>query len=78
MDPTARPGLKIAEAAELMQVSRMTVYRLVWSGALASERVGRLLRVPENAVHAYLRGDAGPGTAAGNTAAGARGAASAP
>ena len=56
----------------------MTVYRLVRSGALASERVGRLLRVPESAVHAYLRGDGGPGTAAGDSAAGARGAASAP
>jgi excisionase family DNA binding protein len=59
MPPSRRPGLKIAEVAELMRVSRMTVYRLVWSGELASERVGRLLHVPESAVHAYLRGGGG-------------------
>ena len=39
-----------------MRVSRMTVYRLVHAGELASVRVGRSFRVPERAVHDYLRG----------------------
>ena len=48
--------LTVAEVAAVMRVSRMTVYRLVHSGELASVRVGRSFRVPEHAVHAYLRG----------------------
>jgi excisionase family DNA binding protein len=48
--------LTVAEVAALMRVSRMTVYRLVHSGELASARVGRSFRVPERAVHDYLRG----------------------
>ena len=48
--------LTVAEVAALMRVSRMTVYRLVHAGDLASVRVGRSFRVPEHAVHAYLRG----------------------
>ena len=48
--------LTVAEVAALMRVSRMTVYRLVHSEELASVRVGRSFRVPERAVHDYLRG----------------------
>jgi excisionase family DNA binding protein len=48
--------LTVAEVATLMRVSRMTAYRLVHSGELASVRVGRSFRVPERAVHAYLSG----------------------
>ena len=48
--------LTVAEVAALMRVSRMTVYRLVHAGELASVRVGRSFRVPERAVHDYLRG----------------------
>jgi len=47
--------LTVAEVAALMRVSRMTVYRLVHAGELASVRVGRSFRVPERAVHDYLR-----------------------
>ena len=46
--------LTVAEVAAVMRVSKMTVYRLVHSGELASVRVGRSFRVPERAVHAYL------------------------
>ena len=46
--------LTVAEVATLMRVSKMTVYRLVHSGELASVRVGRSFRVPERAVHDYL------------------------
>ncbi len=47
--------LTVAEVASLMRVSKMTVYRLVHSGELNAVRVGRSFRVPETAVHAYLR-----------------------
>ena len=48
--------LTVAEVAAVMRVSKMTVYRLVHGGELAAVRVGRSFRVPERAVHAYLRG----------------------
>jgi excisionase family DNA binding protein len=47
--------LTVAEVAALMRVSRMTVYRLVHGGLLPAVRVGRSFRVPERAVHDYLR-----------------------
>jgi excisionase family DNA binding protein len=47
--------LTVAEVAALMRVSKMTVYRLVHAGDLTAVRVGRSFRVPEHAVHAYLR-----------------------
>ncbi|CAN5425116.1 hypothetical protein BH24ACT9_BH24ACT9_10840 [soil metagenome] len=47
--------LTVAEVASLMRVSKMTVYRLLHSGELAGVRVGRSFRVPESAVHSYLR-----------------------
>jgi len=47
--------LTVAEVATIMRVSKMTVYRLVHSGDLPAIRVGRSFRVPEQAVHDYLR-----------------------
>jgi excisionase family DNA binding protein len=47
--------LTVAEVADLMRVSKMTVYRLLHSGDLTAVRVGRSFRVPEHAVHEYLR-----------------------
>jgi excisionase family DNA binding protein len=47
--------LTVAEVATIMRVSKMTVYRLVHSGDLTAIRVGRSFRVPEQAVHDYLR-----------------------
>jgi excisionase family DNA binding protein len=47
--------LTVAEVASLMRVSKMTVYRLVHAGGLPAVRVGRSFRVPEQAVHEYLR-----------------------
>ncbi len=46
--------LTVKEVADLMRVSKMTVYRLVHSGELPAVRVGRSFRVPERAVHHYL------------------------
>ena len=45
----------VAEVAELMRVSKMTVYRLVHSGELPAVRFGRSYRVPESAVTSALR-----------------------
>ncbi|WP_432491839.1 helix-turn-helix domain-containing protein [Kineococcus gypseus] len=47
--------LTVAEVASMMRVSKMTVYRLVHGGDLPAVRVGRSFRVPEDAVHEYLR-----------------------
>jgi excisionase family DNA binding protein len=60
MGPSERPlnevrFLTVAEVAAVMRVSKMTVYRLVHSGELPAVRVGRSFRVPEQAVHTYLR-----------------------
>lgn len=46
--------LTVAEVAELMRVSRMTVYRLVHGGELPAVRVGRSFRVPQDALDAFL------------------------
>lgn len=47
--------LTVAEVAAMMRVSKMTVYRLVHAGTLPAVQVGRSYRVPEQAVHDYLR-----------------------
>lgn len=47
--------LTVAEVAAIMRVSRMTVYRMVHDGQIASIKVGRSFRVPKSAVDSYLR-----------------------
>jgi excisionase family DNA binding protein len=44
----------VAEAAALMRVSKMSVYRLVHKRELGSIRVGRSFRIPEDAITSYL------------------------
>jgi excisionase family DNA binding protein len=46
--------LTVAEVAEMMRVSNMTVYRLVHSGELPAIRFGRSFRIPESAVLAAI------------------------
>ena len=46
--------LTIAEVAEIMRVSKMTVYRLVHAGDMPAVRVGRSFRVHESAFKEYL------------------------
>lgn len=46
--------LTVAEVAEMMRVSSMTVYRLVHSGDLPAVRFGRSYRIPESAVEAAI------------------------
>lgn len=48
------PVLTVSEIATMMRVSKMTVYRLVQSGAIDSVRFGRSYRVPEASVRQYL------------------------
>jgi excisionase family DNA binding protein len=46
--------LTVAEVADLMRVSTMTVYRLIKAGELAAVRVGRSYRIPDSEVDRYL------------------------
>lgn len=47
--------LTVAEVADMMRVSNMTVYRLVHSGELPAVRFGRSFRIPETAVEAVIQ-----------------------
>lgn len=55
VEPLVGSFLTVAEVANLIRVSKMTVYRLVHGGQLPAVRVGRSFRVPEDAVRRYLR-----------------------
>jgi len=47
--------LTVAEVADMMRVSNMTVYRLVHAGELPAIRFGRSFRIPESAVAAAIQ-----------------------
>lgn len=49
--------LTVAEVADFMRVSKMTVYRMVHSGDLPAVRVGRSFRVPLAAVEELAKSD---------------------
>ncbi len=46
--------LTVNEVADLLRVSRMTVYRLIKEGDMSAFRVGRSYRLREEDVHSYL------------------------
>jgi excisionase family DNA binding protein len=46
--------LTVAEVADILRVSSMTVYRLIKAGDLRALRVGKSYRVPEDEVDRYL------------------------
>jgi excisionase family DNA binding protein len=48
--------LTVSEVADLLRVSRMTVYRLIKTGELPSLRVGKSYRLREQDIHTYLNG----------------------
>jgi excisionase family DNA binding protein len=51
----ARPRfLTVAEVADVMRVSTMTVYRLIKAGELGAVRVGKSYRIPDDAVDRFL------------------------
>ena len=54
---TGRPDtrlLTVDQVAELLQISRWTVYRLIWANDLRSVQIGRCRRVPRESFDAYL------------------------
>ena len=55
--PGGRPDarlLTVDQVAELLQISRWSVYRLIWANDLRSVQIGRCRRVPQEALDAYL------------------------
>lgn len=46
--------MTVTEVAQLMRVSKMTVYRLIKQGDLPAVRIGRGYRIHEEDVHRYL------------------------
>ena len=53
----------VTEVADMMRVSRMTVYRMIHAGELPAVRFGRSYRVPQEAVQAIVSDtDAATGT----------------
>jgi excisionase family DNA binding protein len=47
--------LKVSEVADILRVSKMSVYRLIHSGELEAVHFGRTFRVPERVVDEYLK-----------------------
>ena len=47
--------LDVAEAALVMRVSKMTVYRLIHKGEVQAVRVGRSFRIPSAELSQYLK-----------------------
>ncbi len=52
--PNSPRFVTVTEVAEVMRVSKMTVYRLIHAGELPAIRVGRSFRVPHSAVQELL------------------------
>jgi excisionase family DNA binding protein len=50
-----RALLTVPEAAHRLSLGRATAYRLVQQGELPSVRIGRALRVPTEALNAWVR-----------------------
>ena len=46
--------MTVNEVADLLRVSRMTVYRLIKGGDVAAFKVGRGYRLRQEDVHSYL------------------------
>lgn len=46
--------MTVSEVADVMRVSKMTVYRLIHAGELPAIRVGKSFRVPQGAVDHLL------------------------
>lgn len=55
MEPQPSPRfMTVTEVADVMRVSKMTVYRLIHAGELPAIRVGKSFRVPQAAVDHLL------------------------
>lgn len=47
--------LTVEEAADALRIGRSKVFDLIRCGELDSVKIGRLRRVPEDAVHTFMR-----------------------
>ena len=54
-EPEPRALLTVEEAAERLSLGRTTVFQLLKTGALKSVRIGRLRRIPTDALDEYTR-----------------------
>lgn len=52
--PIAGPLLTVAEVADVLRVSNMTVYRLIKAGQLPAIRVGKNYRIREDDLNRFL------------------------
>jgi len=46
--------LTVADTAEVLRVSRITVYRLIWAGVLRPVYIGRAVRIPRAEVERFV------------------------
>ena len=60
--PTTRELLTVMEAAQLLRVSRTTMYELIWQDQVPYLKLGRLIRVPRAALLAWIEQATGPGS----------------
>ena len=54
---TAPKVYTVEEVAELLKVNPRTVYKMVDQREIHSVRAGRQIRIPQEALDAYLRGE---------------------
>ena len=47
--------VRVVEAAEMLSLGRSKTYALVQSGEIPSVRIGGAVRIPVDALHAWLR-----------------------
>jgi len=47
--------LRIDEAAAILGVARVTVYRLIWRGLIRPVYIGRAVRIPRSEVERFAR-----------------------
>ena len=50
-------SLRVEDLMPILDIGRNTAYELVRSGRIRSVKVGRQLRIPRNAVIAFLNGE---------------------
>jgi excisionase family DNA binding protein len=54
MDEPTRLLLTVEEAGKAMQAGRSTMYELIKSGQIESVKIGRIRRIPVDAVQTYV------------------------
>jgi excisionase family DNA binding protein len=52
--PSVGPLLTVAEVADMLRVSNMTVYRLIKAGDISALRVGKNYRIRQQELEDYL------------------------